>query len=84
MVSALKTNGVESVVLKGPCAQMLVHGDFFAKPSSDVDLLVSRRDFGKAGRIVADSGFAVAEECWSPWWTALSWRAALPGDQSDA
>ena len=71
VVSTLKANGVESVVLKGPCAQMLLHGDFFVKPSLDVDLLVSRRDFGKAGRMVADSGFAVAEECRSPWWTVF-------------
>jgi hypothetical protein len=71
VVSALKANEVESVVLKGPCAQMLLHGDFFAKPSSDVDLLVSRRDFGRAGRIIADCGFAVADECRSPWWTVF-------------
>jgi Uncharacterised nucleotidyltransferase len=68
LVSTLEAHQADGVIFKGPCAQMLVHGDFFMKPSSDVDLLVSGRDFDKAGRIIADSGFAVAEECMSPWW----------------
>ena len=68
LVSTLETHQADGVIFKGPCAQKLVHGDFFMKPSSDVDLLVSRRDFDKVGRIIADNGFAVAEECLSPWW----------------
>jgi hypothetical protein len=68
LVPALGAHRVDGVVFKGPCAQRLVHGDFFMKPSSDVDLLVSGRNFDKVGRILADSGFAVAEECMSPWW----------------
>jgi hypothetical protein len=68
LLPILETHQVETIVFKGPCAQMLVHGDFFAKPSSDVDLLVSRRDFDRASTVIANSGFAVAEECFSLWW----------------
>jgi hypothetical protein len=68
LVPILEAHRVESVVITGPCAQTLLHGDFFAKPSSDVDLLVARSDFDRAGEVIANSGFAVAEECFSPWW----------------
>lgn len=68
LVSTLQAHAVESVVLKGPCAQKLVYGDFFVKPSSDVDVLVARRDFERVGCIIADCGFVVAEACRSTWW----------------
>ncbi len=64
----LEAQGVSAVVFKGPCAQMLVHGEFFAKPSLDVDLLVRPADFDKASRVICDDGFALAEECSSVWW----------------
>jgi Uncharacterised nucleotidyltransferase len=83
LVPILETNRVETIVIKGPCAQMLLHGDFFAKPSSDVDLLVSRRDFDRASAVIANSGFAVAEECFSLWWKVfLGEQHLLTGDRS--
>ncbi len=83
LVPILETNRVETIVIKGPCAQMLLHGDFFAKPSSDVDLLVSRRDFDRASAVIANSGFAVAEECFSLWWKVfLGEQHFLTGDRS--
>jgi len=56
-------------VLKGPVAQKLIHGDFFSKPSFDVDLLVLPDEYDLASQIIADNGFALARECSSPWWS---------------
>lgn len=78
----LASHQVDSVVFKGPCAQKLVYGDFFSKPSVDVDLLVLPGDFDRAGRVIADNGFAVAEECSSPWWKVfLGEQHFLSGDR---
>jgi Uncharacterised nucleotidyltransferase len=71
LVPIFASRGVNAVVFKGPCAQKLVYGDFFAKPSSDVDLLILPRDFATAGQVVTDNGFAVAEACSSAWWTVF-------------
>jgi hypothetical protein len=83
LVPILEGNRVETIVIKGPCAQKLLHGDFFAKPSSDVDLLVSRLDFDRASAVIANSGFAVAEECFSLWWKVfLGEQHFLTSDRS--
>jgi hypothetical protein len=68
VVPSLESRGVDTVVLKGPVAQKIIYGDFFSKPSSDLDLLVSSRDYNKASRWIISRGFALAEECSSPWW----------------
>jgi hypothetical protein len=68
VIPKLESGGVNAIVLKGPVAQKLVHGDFFAKPSYDVDLLVSPRDYDTSSRLLAGKGFVLARECASPWW----------------
>lgn len=68
VIPKLESGGVKTIVLKGPVAQKLIHGDFFSKPSFDVDLLVSPAEYEVASRLIARNGFALARECSSPWW----------------
>jgi hypothetical protein len=68
LIPKLESGGVKSIVLKGPVAQKLIHGDFFSKPSFDVDLLVSPAEYGLATQLIVANGFALARECASPWW----------------
>jgi hypothetical protein len=85
LAPGLEAKGVRAVVLKGPCAQMLVHGSFFEKPSLDVDLLVSPGDFETAGRVLAEHGFAPAKQSSSPWWKFfLGEQAFLSPDRKHA
>jgi hypothetical protein len=68
VIPKLESGGVKSIVLKGPVAQKLIHGDFFSKPSFDVDLLVSPAEYEFASQLIVSNGFALARECSSPWW----------------
>ena len=68
IVAALSAAGIEPVVIKGPLAQRQLYGDYFARPSSDVDLLVARREFRAAGLVLAAAGYRRAAPCASPWW----------------
>jgi hypothetical protein len=68
VIPKLESTGLKAIVLKGLVAQKIVHGDFFSKPSYDVDLLVSPSDYEMASRLIASNGFALVEECASPWW----------------
>jgi hypothetical protein len=69
VLPSLEASGVNAIVLKGPVSQQVVHRDFFSKPSTDLDLLVSPNDYAMASRLVESNGFSLAEECSSPWWS---------------
>jgi Uncharacterised nucleotidyltransferase len=85
LVPLLEARGISTVAFKGPCAQMLVYGDFFAKPSLDVDLLVRRADFDTVSGVIADNGFALAQESASVWWRVfLGEQAFLSRDRAQA
>jgi hypothetical protein len=71
MVPTLESHGVHGVVLKGPVAQKMIHGDFFLKPSTDLDLLVFPDDYDTASRLIASNGFELAAECSTPWWSVF-------------
>ncbi|WP_254062796.1 nucleotidyltransferase family protein [Caulobacter sp. S45] len=64
----LSAASIPFVVIKGPLAQQLAYGDFFAKPSSDVDVLVSNEVFVSARNCVLGAGYELPEPCASPWW----------------
>ena len=69
MIPKLRSHGINPVVFKGPVAQKLIYGDFFAKPSLDLDLLVFPREYNTASRLIENNGFTLADECSSTWWT---------------
>ena len=54
---------------KGPIQQKLLHGDFFVKPSADLDVLVHRRDFRRAREALQGAGYVIPLSRNSLWWT---------------
>lgn len=65
---AFTTAGIGHVVIKGPMAQHALHGDCFLRPSTDIDLLVHRRDFTRSAAALVKMGYTLPEECKSSWW----------------
>ncbi len=59
---------IDVVVIKGPPAQLALHGDGFVKPSTDLDLLVRPGDFARAGEVLATCGFNIPAGCTTAWW----------------
>jgi hypothetical protein len=68
IMAALGQAGVGATVIKGPLAQNALYGDYFARPSSDIDLLVAPGDFRAARAVLASAGYRRAAPCASPWW----------------
>lgn len=60
--------GIPALAFKGPVLQQLAYGSIFHRPSTDLDVLVSYRDFDRAGGLLANAGFKLAPVCRSPWW----------------
>jgi hypothetical protein len=50
--------GIEVLPLKGPAMAEALYGDAALRPSVDLDLMVRRRDFERAGAVLLDLGFA--------------------------
>lgn len=65
---ALDAASIGFVVLKGPLLLRALYGDYFARPSSDLDLLVDRHDYDRAAEVLRALGYAPAERCESRWW----------------
>lgn len=65
---ALEHAGVAMVVLKGPVAQHERYANYFVKPATDIDLLVSRSQFDAARAATARCGYTVAPPCRGIWW----------------
>jgi hypothetical protein len=51
--------GVKVIVLKGPCLAQLVYTDSASRPFLDLDLLIQKKDFGKARELLLDTGYTV-------------------------
>ncbi len=71
VIRALSQSGINVVVLKGPSAQFALYGDYFVKPSTDIDLLVAPESFAKAGQIIEQCGYVLPPNCASPWWSVF-------------
>ncbi len=56
-VSALRENGLPSIVLKGPSVQRLLYSDGSQRPYLDVDVLVPRDRIGDATEVLARLGY---------------------------
>jgi hypothetical protein len=82
---ALDAASVAFVVLKGPLQLRALYGDYFARPSSDLDLLVDRQDYDRAAAVLRALGYAPAERCESHWWRHyLGEQHFLPAGRSFA
>ncbi|KQX18240.1 hypothetical protein ASD39_17830 [Sphingomonas sp. Root50] len=82
---ALDDAAVDFVILKGPLQLRALYGDYFVRPSSDLDLLVDRHDYDRAAAVLKGLGYAPAERCESRWWRHyLGEQHFLPADRSFA
>ncbi|MFD2239256.1 nucleotidyltransferase family protein [Aureimonas populi] len=64
----LRSRGIAYAVMKGPIQQHMLHGDYFTRPSGDIDLLVAAGDFAAAQDVLMDAGFARVPPAPSLWW----------------
>jgi hypothetical protein len=64
--SALSVNHIKFIAMKGPLQQLQLHGNYFLRPSSDIDLLVADRDQLKS--IKALSALEYEVKTTSVWW----------------
>jgi len=67
----LRQGGVEYVLFKGPVGQHDAYGVYFQRPSSDVDILVDRRDFPQCRALLEQAGYALPAECDRIWWRSF-------------
>jgi hypothetical protein len=73
--------GVAAAIIKGPLAQHSMHGSYFLRPSTDVDILVDAGEFDAARDLIAAQGYELARACATPWWRlALGEQHLLPKD----
>lgn len=80
---ALDAASIDFVILKGPLQLHVLYGDYFARPSSDLDLLVDRHDYDRTAAVLRALGYAAAERCESRWWRHyLGEQHFLPADRS--
>ena len=66
--AALSRSRLPFVLIKGPLQLHGLYGDYFIRPSSDVDLLVDRKDYERAAQALRGLGYQAAERCESRWW----------------
>jgi hypothetical protein len=60
--------GIDVLAIKGPTALMALHGDAFIRPSTDIDLLVRRKHFDRAGQALEAHGFSTPKGASTVWW----------------
>lgn len=68
VIEAFSTAQIDVIGLKGPIALSALHKDAFIRPSTDIDLLVHRRDFKRAGELIKTSGFMAPRGADTIWW----------------
>jgi hypothetical protein len=59
---------IRAVFFKGPLSQHRLFGSYFLKLSTDVDILVTQKDFARSRMLCEDIGWKTARECTSLWW----------------
>jgi hypothetical protein len=60
VLERLAADGIPTIVLKGAALAQPVYGSLALRPMSDLDILVRRRDIGRARAIAEDLGFRPA------------------------
>jgi len=67
----LRQGGIEYILFKGPIGQCDAYGNYFQRPSSDIDILVDRRDFPRCTALLEQAGYALPAECDRIWWRSF-------------
>jgi hypothetical protein len=86
LVDALRAEGAECVLLKGPVLASWLYADGSARPYVDTDLLVSPHGFQVAQRTLAKLGFSTyVDDSDTPGWrqAAHHWTRAVDGANVD-
>lgn len=63
---ALNKARISIVVIKGPAQQHVLHGTFFIRAATDIDIIVNRTDFNSASQALAALGYRRVTP--SLWW----------------
>jgi Uncharacterised nucleotidyltransferase len=83
-VSALRTEGIRAILLKGPVTARWLYPDAGVRDYMDVDLLVARTEFGRALRILQRLGYRDTQAGRSPNETPPHARALILDRPPDA
>jgi hypothetical protein len=59
-MAALRAGGVSALAYKGPALALQVHGDITLRTYRDLDILVTRRAFGRARELLGGLGYRAA------------------------
>lgn len=57
IITSLRREGVEALPFKGPALSMLAYGDTYSRHSSDLDILIEKKDIRKVISIVSKLGY---------------------------
>ncbi|HKP89222.1 MAG TPA: nucleotidyltransferase family protein [Thermoleophilaceae bacterium] len=70
VVPALQEAGCTAILLRGPVLRRALYGEGAHRPYVDTDLLVSPRDFARAGEVLARLGFSLVLDHRDHGWVA--------------
>ncbi|KAK0332232.1 hypothetical protein LTR94_025722, partial [Friedmanniomyces endolithicus] len=68
LASAIQAAPFKMLLYKGPLLQQIAYGNLFARPSSDIDVLVAPADYDKAAGLLQDLGFKLNPMTDTIWW----------------
>lgn len=71
IAEAFNRQQIRFLLFKGPIGQNRNYGDYFVRPSSDIDILVSRNDIALCSKVLTDIGYYLPAECDRLWWTSF-------------
>jgi hypothetical protein len=57
LVKQLRIEKIEPVVLKGAAFGEMIYSDILQRPSADIDILVSKKEYEKARKIILQNGY---------------------------
>lgn len=60
--------GINLIVMKGPVRSYEVFGALDARPSNDIDILVGRTDYERAGEVLCENGYVRGVPQHDRWW----------------
>lgn len=84
--SALDSQGIALIALKGPVLAHRLYGDLAIRPSSDLDILVRPEDAATAVVVLRDLGFSAVDASmirWQSQWIRTNYEMQFANDASD-
>jgi hypothetical protein len=69
LISFIRGTSKNFILIKGPVQQYRIYNTYYVRPSSDIDLVVSKSDFLKVRRKIEAFGFELLSR--SIWWWAF-------------